>query len=302
LPRDYEDFRLGVRVFSDVRVTISSSAAEDGDSEEVQWRNDEPVSVIERKLDACTVTLYPPLNPDHESLSVPIHMIGQLGIVEKISTDGIVLSGADMIYNYEQVLRQIQYVNRKPAYYLNRAFKLVCSELNGRFNSNEYIQTLTVIHPDLTRTEEPPKYEELDNSIPAAHRLDEHSVEFRPAKEGDKVGFEQLPPSHAVTVIIVVCVGFLLFMIALGVVRIRAARAAQEELQDAELAWDDSGLNITINPMETMTPLGPPSTSSPPSGEDSSDSEPSDSEDDEEDPSHPIHQTRKNQLDWDPSI
>lgn len=36
LPRDYEDFRLGVRVFSDVRITISS----DRDDNE-EWRNGE---------------------------------------------------------------------------------------------------------------------------------------------------------------------------------------------------------------------------------------------------------------------
>lgn len=63
----------------------------------------EPVSVIERKLDACSVAVYPPLNPDHESLTVPENMLSQLGIVEKITNDGILLSGADMIYNYEQV-------------------------------------------------------------------------------------------------------------------------------------------------------------------------------------------------------
>lgn len=51
------------------------------------------------------------------------------------------------MHNYEAVLREIIYFNRKPAYYLNRAFKLTCSELNGRFVSNDYIQTLTVIHP-----------------------------------------------------------------------------------------------------------------------------------------------------------
>ncbi|CAG7728600.1 unnamed protein product, partial [Allacma fusca] len=63
----------------------------------------EPVSVIERKLDACTVTVYPPLNPDHESLTVPENMLTQLGIVAKITNDGVLLTGADMIYNYEQL-------------------------------------------------------------------------------------------------------------------------------------------------------------------------------------------------------
>ena len=51
------------------------------------------------------------------------------------------------MHNYQMILRQVVYFNRKPAYYLNRAFKLTCSELNGRFTSNDYIQTLTVIHP-----------------------------------------------------------------------------------------------------------------------------------------------------------
>lgn len=41
-----------------------------------------------------------------------------------------------------QVLREIEYSNKKPAYYLNRVFKLTCSELNGRFTSNEYVQTV----------------------------------------------------------------------------------------------------------------------------------------------------------------
>lgn len=60
---------------------------------------------------------------------------------------------------------------------------------------------------------------------------------------------------HAVTIIIVVCVGFLVLMITLGIVRIKAAhhKASQDEVQDTEMAWDDSALNITINPMEVNT-------------------------------------------------
>ena len=79
-----------------------------------------------------------------------------------------------MIYNYEQVLRQVKflllllllllllmllllllhlllllfqvvYSNQKPAYYLNRQFKIVCSELSERFTSNEYVQTVGLL-------------------------------------------------------------------------------------------------------------------------------------------------------------
>lgn len=61
--------------------------------------------------------------------------------------------------------------------------------------------------------------------------------------------------SHAVTIIVVVCVGFLLFMIVLGVIRIRAAhhRSNAEEAQDSEMTWDDSALTITVNPMEVSS-------------------------------------------------
>ena len=53
--------------------------------------------------------------------------------------------------------------------------------------------------------------------------------------------------------IIVVCVGFLLFMIILGVVRIRAAHRRTQVVhveEKQEMEWDNSALNITVNPVE----------------------------------------------------
>uniref|UniRef100_A0A8D9AP55 Calsyntenin-1 n=1 Tax=Cacopsylla melanoneura TaxID=428564 RepID=A0A8D9AP55_9HEMI len=272
IAREYTDFRAGVPVFTDLHVNVAPAN-----------RMSEGSDLIEKRLDSCIVSVYPALNPDHETITLPENMLTQFGITARLSKDGATLTGSDIIYNYEQALRQIQYTNRKPAYYLNRMFKLVCSEMNGRFISNEYVQTLTVIHPRIppavvitldsvssTLEPAPAVMHSAQNKIvqnhaqvhrqhveePPPQSIVEHYLEASIGERSNQPGLVMTGAggSHAVTVIIVVCVGFLLFMIMLGVVRIRSAhqRATQEEIQDTEMAWDDSALTITVNPMETQ--------------------------------------------------
>jgi len=61
------------------------------------------------------------------------------------------------------------------------------------------------------------------------------------------------PP--AATVVIVVCIVVLVLIVVIGVYRIHAthqegSRGYEEEVKEPEEDWDNSALNIIVNPME----------------------------------------------------
>ena len=56
-----------------------------------------------------------------------------------------------------------------------------------------------------------------------------------------------------IAVIAVVCIGFLVFLIVLGVARIRSTQKRTVEVnmeERQEMEWDNSALNITVNPLD----------------------------------------------------
>ncbi|XP_037295297.1 calsyntenin-1 [Manduca sexta] len=328
--RDYAHFRAGLPVFPDLDVRVSSAP------------DAPPLDEESQKLDSCVVSVYPALNPDHEALSLA--GAGSLplryDIRAAVTRDGVILTGADTVHNYRQVLREIEYSNKKPAYYLNRVFKLTCSELNGRFTSNEYVQTLTVVHPHMAGGGEAGLSRELHPSgmadkadvardsqweggarrvvqprAFAAHaQRDMHAADM-PAPRLHDIHAQHPANNHVALVIGVVSCGALVCVGALALVRARAARRpcvsrappaarARALRADPEMTWDDSALTITVNPMDEAPPTCGTNANAADSSEDSSDSEFGwHSSDDEEEPTPDKQHKYRNisQLEWDNS-
>uniref|UniRef100_A0AAQ4NWK1 Calsyntenin-2 n=1 Tax=Gasterosteus aculeatus aculeatus TaxID=481459 RepID=A0AAQ4NWK1_GASAC len=224
LVRPANDLRgpLGVAPFKELHIT---STVMKGDAHR------QGVTEVMHNLDYCDVLVIgEELNPERESLE--IHHSALLGkhLDATNSTSGISIYGVDCMAHYEQALRQVRYRNWRPAALNERKFRLTCSELNGRYTSNGFNLEVGLMH------------------------LNCHISTFISAS----FGVQQLPvlsAPPAATVVIVVCIAALVVIVVIGVYRIHAthqegSREDEEEVKDTEEDWDNSALNITVNPME----------------------------------------------------
>ncbi|XP_056589286.1 calsyntenin-1 isoform X4 [Triplophysa dalaica] len=267
----------GVALFPELRIVSTITREVEVEAETEAEGEDEPTvqetvvsEEIMHNLDTCEMTVVgEDLNGDHESLEVDLAQIQQRGLEMSSSNVGMIITGVNTMANYEQVLHLIRYRNWHTEALFDRKFKLVCSELNGRYISNEFKVEVNVIH-----TANP--MDHANNAMVQPQFINQVQHASMDLSGHNLVNTHQasVVPSAA-TVVIVVCVSFLVFMIILGVFRIRAAHQStmrdQENGKENEMDWDDSALTITVNPMETY--------------EDQHSSEEEADEDDEEDES-----------------
>uniref|UniRef100_A0A8C4KHL0 Calsyntenin 1 n=1 Tax=Dromaius novaehollandiae TaxID=8790 RepID=A0A8C4KHL0_DRONO len=235
----------GVSLFPELRIisTITREVEPEGDGDEDPTVQESLVSEeIMHNLDTCEVSvLGEELNQEQESLEVDMTRLQQKGIEMSSSNLGMIITGVDTMASYEEVLHLIRYRNWHTVSLFDRKFKLVCSELNGRYVSNEFKVEVNVIH--------------TANPVEHANHIAAQPQFVHPYNLRNSFYFLLAVVPSTATVVIVVCVSFLVFMIILGVFRIRAAHQRTMRDQDTgkenEMDWDDSALTITVNPMET---------------------------------------------------
>uniref|UniRef100_A0A667YNF4 Calsyntenin-3 n=1 Tax=Myripristis murdjan TaxID=586833 RepID=A0A667YNF4_9TELE len=145
---------------------------------------------------------------------------------------------AESISVYEDVLRSVHYRLAKGSARFERRFRLSCSEMNGRYTSNELTLEVNFLHS-------------LDSLYHPSHLLASQQQFLHPSHHSGELS---VVPGAA-TVIIMVCVGFLVVMVILGVFRIRSihrrGEGARGGAKEGSSQWDDSALTIIVNPMES---------------------------------------------------
>uniref|UniRef100_A0A8C1CS88 Calsyntenin-1 n=1 Tax=Cyprinus carpio carpio TaxID=630221 RepID=A0A8C1CS88_CYPCA len=296
----------GVTLFPELRIvsTITREVEVEVEAEtEAEVQETVVSEEIMHNLDTCEVTVVgDELNGDHESLEVDLAQIQQRALEMSSSNVGMVITGVNTMANYEQVLHLIRYRNWHTEALFDRKFKLVCSELNGRYISNEFKVEVNVIH-----TANPMDHANNAMVQPQFINQVQHASVDLSGHNLANMHQSSVVPSAA-TIVIVVCVSFLVFMIILGVFRIRAAHQGtlrdQENGKENEMDWDDSALTITVNPMEVSEEEGDEEEEESEDGEEEDDITSAESDSSEDEGGEQEDQqgsSRQQQLEWDDS-
>lgn len=249
----------GVPLFPDLQITCSISHQVEAKKDE-SWQGtvtDTRMSdEIVHNLDGCEISLVgDDLDPERESLLLDMASLQQRGLELTNTSAYLTIAGVESITVYEEILRQAHYRLRHGAALYARKFRLSCSEMNGRYSSNEFIVEVNVLHS-------------MDRVAHPSHVLSSQQFLHRGHQPPPEMAGHSLASSHrnsmvpsAATLIIVVCVGFLVLMVILGLVRIHSLHrrvsgaggspGTSSDPKDPDLFWDDSALTIIVNPMES---------------------------------------------------
>uniref|UniRef100_A0A452UGY8 Calsyntenin 2 n=1 Tax=Ursus maritimus TaxID=29073 RepID=A0A452UGY8_URSMA len=298
----------GVTLFPDLKIVSTFARAEPpGD-----LRTTAPKSAVLEEmlhnLDFCDIlVLGGDLDPRQECLELNHSELHQRHLDATNSTAGYSIYGVGSMSRYEQVLRHMRYRHWRPGSLEARRFRIKCSELNGRYTSNEFNLEVSVLHE--ARVSDKEHVNHLIVQPPFLQSV-HHPESQSSIQRGSVV------PSIA-TVVVIISVCMLVFVVAMGVYRVRIAHQhftqETEAAKEAEMDWDDSALTITVNPMEKHEEPGRGDEETEEEEEEeveedmsSSSSESEDSEEEEEEEGmgkgrHGQSGARHTQLEWDDS-
>lgn len=230
----------GVKVLESV--SISNQAEEDeGEVDQDTGETDTTYYARLEHLDSCQVTVVTPFKTG-EQLSLDEDICKKYSVNAVSSDEGLIITGVKTVATYEAILRQVVYINKAPNSTPSRTLSVRCSELNERFVSNAFEIEVSLVHKKA-----PPHQSKSGGHLPNHFQV---KSQLSSGKHHAPTVVKR-SSSPAMTLVLVVCVGFFMFMIVVGVFRVYTTRKVNKALDDKQdMDWDDGPLNITVNPME----------------------------------------------------
>ncbi|XP_073530736.1 calsyntenin-2 [Phyllobates terribilis] len=258
----------GVILFPDIKI-ISTVTKIEKRLEKSSGKSAVVMTETLHHLDFCDILITgDELNTKQECLELDHSALQGKHLDATNSTKGYSIYGIDTMKNYEEVLRQVRYRHWDSASIFGRKFKVKCSELNGRYTSNDFNLEVNILHNS--------NYMEHVNHVVI-------QPQFMPSLQNpsaEVLGNEMRVSPGATTIVLVACISILVIIVVLGILRLRAVHQQdfpdKEATKDPDMNWDDSALTITVNPMEKYE------TNVPEEGESEEEEEVEDDEDDDE--------------------
>ncbi|KAM7043973.1 calsyntenin-2 isoform 2-T2 [Acridotheres tristis] len=299
----------GVILLPDIRIVSTVTKMEHSVDFKEHDRVNKQLVVEEmlHNLDFCDVLVIgAELDPEQECLELDNEELQGKHLDATNSTAGYSIYGVDSTFSYEQVLRQLRYRNWGTSATSDRKFRVKCSELNGRYTSNEFNLEVNILHSSNSNF-----MDHVNHMIVQPQFL--QSVQH---PEGSVSAVHSSVVPSVATMVIIICVSVLVLVVTLGVFRLRTARphgaTGHEGAKDSDMDWDDSALTITVNPMEIYEKPHQTEEESEEEDiddeeEDTTSAESDDSEEDEEEEEVIVEKgdkqnsTRQEQLEWDDS-
>ncbi|KAG8445340.1 hypothetical protein GDO86_010211 [Hymenochirus boettgeri] len=234
----------GVILLPDIRIISTVTKMEKRLSKNLGKTN-APVMVEEvlHRLEFCDILVTgEELDITKECLELDINVLQGKYLKATNSTKGYSIYGSGTMQSYEDVLHQIRYRYWDSASIFGRKFKVKCSELNGRYTSNEFNLEVNILHNS--------NFMENVNHMVI-------QPEFMPSLQHPNTELsrhETRVSPGATAIVLVACVSILVIIVVLGILRLRAVHQQdfqdKESVKENEINWDDSALTITVNPME----------------------------------------------------
>uniref|UniRef100_A0A8C2GA09 Calsyntenin-2 n=1 Tax=Cyprinus carpio TaxID=7962 RepID=A0A8C2GA09_CYPCA len=239
------DLALGLSLFRDLHI-ISTVIKSDG-----QTNTDHRSGAfkeITHNLDYCDImVLGEELRAGLESLELHHSALSGKHLEYANSSTGMSIYGVDSISHYTQVIRQVRYQSRQAVDSV-RTFRLTCSELNGRYISDQYTLQVNILHSEeaiehVNHVMAPPKYMQIIHPT---------VIESNSYSSGDILNRWDFVPAVA-TAVIVLCIAALLVAL-LSVYRLNQPENQEHihkhPLPEKQADCDGSSLSITVNPLE----------------------------------------------------